>query len=342
MRRMNEPLDNAREQLREEFEQLRGEIEGLGAGESGAGDPPSGGGLRDRVRASLAVLALTAAVAAAAGNFALNGGRTPKDGSVSVPRPSNGPEPAVTRADRGSAEPSLSLLSLIGPGLQTDILGSNAGLPGAGNPTAGPSPLFVVGDPISASGHGSRGGDVQHADPVGHSPAPTPTSPAPEPEPHEPSLAFSPPPAPAGPGNGEGPSDGGQPGDGGHTAATTLEEDDPSGGEGPGKGKGHIKAKGKGHDGGSSGKGHEKDQEGGEVVVESAPGESGSPDDHPGGHGHGHGKGKGHGGGPPAPPPPPATPAPPSPEPGPGPKGNPGKSEDPGHGKSTAPGQVGK
>ena len=73
---MNEPLDHAREQLREEFEQLRGEIEGLGAEESGGGDPPSGGGFRDRARASLAVLALTAAVAAAAGTFALNGGRT--------------------------------------------------------------------------------------------------------------------------------------------------------------------------------------------------------------------------------------------------------------------------
>src|SRR6476659_4493695 len=134
---MNEPLKSAREQLREEFEQLRVEIEGLDAEESGGGDSTFGGGLRGRARASLAVLALTAAVAAAAGNFALNGGRTPKDGSVSVPPPSNGPEPVVATADRGSGEPSLSLLSLLGPGLQTDILGSSAGLPGAGHPSTG-------------------------------------------------------------------------------------------------------------------------------------------------------------------------------------------------------------
>src|SRR6187431_2729331 len=140
---MNEPLKSAREKLREEFEQLRVEIEGLDAEERGGGDPSSGGRFRDRARASLAVLALTAAVAAAAGNFALNGGRTPKDGSVSVPPLPNGPQPDVIKADRGSAEPSLSLLSLLGPGLQTDILGSNAGLPGAGHST-GSSPVFVV------------------------------------------------------------------------------------------------------------------------------------------------------------------------------------------------------
>jgi hypothetical protein len=316
---MNDPLEHAREQLREEFEQLRGEIEGLGAEEGGGGDPPSGGGFRDRARGSLAVLALTAAVAAAAGTFALNGGRTQKEGSVSVPPPSNGPEPIVAKADRGGAEPP-SLLALIGPGLQTDILGSSAGLPGAGHPSTGPSPVFVVNDPISAVGHGSRGGDVKNADPVGHSPTPTPTAPAPAPEPDEPSLAFSPPPVPAGetgggPGHDEAPGDGGKP-DGGHTAATTLDEEDDSGGgdegpgggdEGPGKGKGHIKANGKGH-GESPGKGHAKDQ----------------------------------GGAAPAAAPPPV--APPPPPPGPGPKGNPGKGggPDPGHGKSTAPGQVGK
>jgi hypothetical protein len=339
---MNEPLD-PREQLRKEFEQLRVEISELGTEQSAGGDPPSGGGFRGRARASLAALALTAAVAAAAGNFALNGGRTSKDGSVSVPPPSNGPEPVVSTVDRGSAEPSLSLLSVIGPGLQAGILGSNAGLPGGSSPTTGPSPVFVVGDPISGSVHGSRGGDVNNADSVGHSPAPTPTPLPPEPEPHEPTLAFSPPPAPAGgtgggPGNGEEPGEGGQSGEGGgqsgeggHTASPALEEDDSGGG---GEGKGHIKAKGKGH-GGSQGKGHEKDPEGGEVV-ESDSGGNGSPAHHPGGHG----RGKGRGAAPPAPPPPPADPGPPPPAPG--PKGSPGKSEDAGHGKSTAPGQVGK
>jgi hypothetical protein len=340
--RMNEPLKHAREQLREEFEQLRGEIRGLGGEQGGGGDPPSGGGFRHRARASLAVLALSAAVAAAAGTFGLNGGRTSRDGSVSVPPSSSEPEPGVTTADRGSAGPSP--FSLVGSGLLTDILGSNAELHGAGHPSTGQSALFVVGDPISASGHGSPGGQVKNADPIGHSPAatatPGPTPPAPAPEPHEPSLAFSPPPAPAGgavggPGGGEVPGDGGQSGDGGHTAAPALEEDDAGGGHGgPGKGLGHIKAKGKGHDGGSPGKGHEKDQEGGEVVVVSDSGDS-APEDSPAGHGHGHGqaKGKGRGGGPPTPPPP-----------GPGPKGNAGSGEGPdaGHGKSTAPGQVGK
>src|SRR6185503_5975886 len=168
---------------------------------------------------------------------------------------------------------------------------------------------------------------------------PTPTPTLPGAEPHAPSLAFSPPPAPAaetggGPDNGEVPGAAGQPGYGGHTAAPTLEEGDAGdGGGGPGKGIGHIKAKGKGHDGGSPGKGHEKDQ-GGEVVVESGPGESGGPDDHSGGHGRGQGKGKGRGGGPPAAPP--AAPAPPPPEPGPGSKGSSGKGEGPGNGKSTA------
>ena len=140
---MNEPLEHAREQLREEFEQLRGEIEELHAEEGGGDGPLSGGGF-GKARASLAVLALTAAIAAAAGNFALNGGRTPKDGSVSIPPPSIEPEPGVITAGRGSAEPSSSLLSLIGPGLQTGILGSNASPPSTAPPGIGPSPLFVV------------------------------------------------------------------------------------------------------------------------------------------------------------------------------------------------------
>jgi hypothetical protein len=342
---MNEPLEHAREQLREEFEQLRGEIEELRAEEGGGDGPLSSGGF-GKARASLAVLALTAAVAAAAGNFALNGGRTPKDGSVSVPPSSSEPEPGGITADRGGAEPSLSLLSLIGPGLQTDILGSNAGLPSASPPVTGPSPLFVVGDPVSVSGHGSRGGDVAGAGPVSQSPtpvsqSPTPTPPVPEPD--SPHLAFSPPPAPAGgtgdgPGNGEVPGDGGKPASGGNTASVTLEGDPGGGGEGPGKGKGHIKANGKGH-GGSPGKGHEKDQDDGEVA-ESGSGDNGSPNDHPGGHG----RGKGRGGGPPAATTAPADPGPPPPGPGSGSSGKPGKSESPetAHGKSAAPGQSGK
>src|SRR4051794_11428704 len=100
MRRVSDPLDprDAREKLRAEFEQLRAEIGDLRGKDDGADAGP--GGLRGRARAAVAVLALSAAVAAAAGNFALNGGRTPKDGSVSVPRSSSvpaasGPEPGA-------------------------------------------------------------------------------------------------------------------------------------------------------------------------------------------------------------------------------------------------------
>ena len=114
-REISAAAERAREQLREEFEQLRVEIEGLNAEDeaSGADGPPSRAGFRGRARASLAVLALTAAVAAAAANFALNGGRTPKDGSVSVPPPSREPEPGVITADSGSAETAFPVLSLI-------------------------------------------------------------------------------------------------------------------------------------------------------------------------------------------------------------------------------------
>src|SRR4051794_30081172 len=177
MRRVSEPLDprNAREKLREEFEQLRVEI-GEMRGGKGRGDDPPPGGLRGRARAAVAVLALSAAVAAAAGNFALNGGRTPKDGTVSVPPSSaippasSGPEPGAITAARGSAETSSSLLSLIGPGLQHGILGSNVTPPSANPPAAGPAPLFVVGDPVSVLVHGPRGGDVTGGSPVSHSP----------------------------------------------------------------------------------------------------------------------------------------------------------------------------
>jgi hypothetical protein len=336
-REISDAAQQARERLREEFEQLRVEIEELGDGESGADDPRFSGGFWGRARTSVAVLALGAAIAAAAGNFALNGGRTLKDGSVSVSPPSNEPEPGVVASGRGGAEPPSSLLSLIGPGLQTGILGSNAIPPSAAPPVTGPAPLFVVGDPVPASGHGSRGGDVGGADPVRQSPTPTPTPPAPEPD--TPPLALSPPPPPAGgagggQGSGEVPGDDGKPGGGGNTAATLGEDPGDAGGEGEGPpAKGHVKAQGKGH-GGSSGKGHEKDQDAGEVA------DSG-PDDDNGNSGHGPkgpGRGGSRGGGPPT-----ATPPPPGPPP-PGPDGNPGKGvgPDPGHGKGTAPGQSGK
>jgi hypothetical protein len=382
MRRMGEPPDprdpspsepgsgevsaaaqRAREQVREEFEGLRAEIEDLHAEDGGDG-PPVAGGFGDRARASAAVLALTAAIAAAAANFALNGGRTPTDGSVSIPPTSGEPEPGVITADRGSAEAPFPLLSLIAPGLQIDTLGSNAAPPGAG---PGPSPLFVVGKPVPVSGHGSPGEDVGGADPVVQSPtptkSPTPTAPAPEPDAPQ-QLAYSP---PAGGGPGDGGDSGGGPGDG---AATSKGPGDggkgpkkggkgpggkpsnggaggnagtPGGGGGNGLGKGHIKAKGKGH-GESPGKGHEKDQGGG-GVVEGGSGGKGSPGNKSGSHGHGgHGHGGVPGGGPPTPTAAPADPGPPEHGPDSGSDGDPGKSGNPGngHGDSSAPGQSGK
>lgn len=349
MRRVNEPFDPrdpsrsgsgprevsaARERLREEFEQLRVEIEELGAEESG-GDPPVGGGFRGKARASVAALALSAAIAAAAGNFALNGGRTSKEGSVSVPPSSSEPESGAIAAGRGIGRTPGSLLSLIGPGLQTDILGSNAGPPGAGPPSSGPSPLFVVGDPVSVSGHGSRGGGVAGGHPVSHSPTPTP----PAPEPDATQLAFSPPPpGKARKGPGKGSDHAGKPGGGGHTPAAF--EDSPADVGGGPPAKGHVKAPGKGH-GEAPGKGHEKDQDPVEVPG-SGTDDNGAPGGGPKGHGpRGHGPGGSHGGGPPSAAPPPA---PSSPPPGPGPDGNPGKGGGPDadHGKSTAPGQSGK
>jgi hypothetical protein len=357
--------EQAREQLRGEFEQLRVEIGGLDA-EASSGEPPVGGGFRSRARASLAVLALTAAVAAAAANFALNGGRTPNAGSVSVPPTSPESEPGVITADRGSAEKAFPLLSLIPPGLQVDTLDSSAGLAGAGAPFTGPSPLFVVGEPVPVGAHGSPGEDVGGSDPVGRSPKPSPepsptASPTPSPTSTPPLAAADPPqqvgssspPAPgggpggdadpgddpddgkvpaSGPGDGgEDPDDGGKPGHGGGNSGNS------GGGGGDGVGNGHIKARGKGH-GGSSGNGHEKDQGGGEVA-DTGSGDTGSPGASAGGRGRGKKKG--------APAPVTETPAPPSPPvggPPSGSNGTSGKSEDHGngHGKSTAPGQVGK
>ena len=153
-REISAAAERAREQLREEFEQLRAEIEELDAEESSGEGPPFGAGFRGRARASLAVLALTTAVAAAAANFALNGGRTPKEGGASVPQTSGEPEPGVVTADRGNAETAFPALSLIPPGLQIGTLVSNAGIPSAGSPFTGPSPVPAL--PIRRNCRGRR------------------------------------------------------------------------------------------------------------------------------------------------------------------------------------------
>jgi hypothetical protein len=319
-REISAAAERAREQLREEFEQLRVEIEELDAEESSGDGRPFGAGFRGRARASLAVLALTTAVAAAAANFALNGGRTPKDGGASVPQTSSEPEPGVVAAERGSTETAFPALSLIAPGLQTDALGSLIGLPSAGPPFTGPSPVFVVGGPVPVSVHRSQGEEVAGANPVGHSPPATP----PVSEPHAPQeLTSLPPPAPGG-----GPGGGGNPGNG-EVRDNGLGGGGKGPGDGgkPGNGYGHIKTNGKGH-GGSPGKGHEKDQSGGEVA-EGGYGDNGSPGKDPGGHGHGHGGS--HGGGPPPATAAPADPGPPAGGPGSDSNGNPGKGES--HGK---------
>jgi hypothetical protein len=333
-RNVSSAAQRAREQLREEFEQLRVDIGALGIEESGDVGSPAGSGF-GRVRASLAVLALTAAVAAAAANFALNGGKTQKNGSVSLGPPSNEPpEPGVLAAGLGGAENSFPVLSLIAPGLRTDILGSSAGLPIAGPPFSGPSHVFVVGKPVPVGGHGSRAEGVAGANPVGHLPAPT-TSPTPTPTPAAPApeapqdLAYSPPPPPSpgdggNPGGGN-PGDGGNPGGGpGHGPGEKSEHGGSghaaSAGPGNGLGKGHIKAQGKGHDGGSSGNGHEKDPGAGETA-QTGYGEDGSSGD-PGGSGPAKSPG-----GAPAPPAEPTSPA---------------EEHGKGHGKATAPGQLKK
>jgi hypothetical protein len=328
----------AREQLREEFEQLRVDIGGLGTEQGGDDGPPPGTGF-GRVRASLAVLALSAAVAAAAANFALNGGKTAKSGSVSLGPPSHEPpESGAIAAGLGGPESSFPVLSLIAPGLRTDTLGSSAGLPIAGPPFTGPSHVFVVGKPVPVGGHGSLAEGVAGANPVGHLPAPT-TSPTPTPTPAAPApeasqqLAYSPPPPPSAGGGGNpgggnpggGNPGGGNPGGGpGHGPGDKPEDSGSghgaSGGPGNGLGKGHIKGQGKGHDGGSPGNGHEKDPSGGETA-QTGYGEDGSSDD-PGGSAPAKS--------PSAAPAPPAEPSPPAEEHG------------KGHGKATAPGQLKK
>jgi hypothetical protein len=331
--------DRAREQLREEFGQLRAEIGGLSPEQSGAEGSGSGFG---RVRGSLAVLALSAAVAAAVANFALHGGRTSKSGNVSgvsgaPPLPE--PGPALITADLASPHDSFPVLALIAPGLRTETLGPNGGLQGAGAPSGGPSTVFVVGKPVPVGGQGSPSEDVTGAHPVSRAPTPPPQAPqAPAPAAPESRGDTPPPPGASGGGNlgdgnpgGGGPGNGPgheKPGDGGGSSTAAA------GGPGNGLGKGHIKGQGKGHDGGSPGKGHEKDPGVGEIAP------SGGENEGPGGHGGG----KNPAAPPAAPPPAPsAEPAPPAP--GYGSNGNHGKSGEEhgkGQGKATAPGQAGK
>ena len=255
-----------REQLRGEFEQLRGEIEGLGAEQSGGGDPPSGGGFRDRARASLAVLALTAAVAAAAGTFALNGGQDVEG------RKCFGPpvvERAGTRRDHGRPGERGALPVFAHRARPADRLPRFECRPSRRRPPVSPGHRRSSSSAIRSPRAARLTGWGRHERRPGRPLALD----DPEPEPARQGRSLThlrsrsrrhrlrPPGPAAARATARYPGDGGQPGDGGHTAAPTLVEGDAGGGGGgPGKGIGHIKAKGKGHDGGSPGKGHEKDQ----------------------------------------------------------------------------------
>lgn len=366
MRRVSEPLDprdpsgggsgspeisaaaeRARKQLREDFTKLRAEIDqGFGEDDSGGG-PLAGAGFRRKARISLAALALTAAVAAAAANFALNGGRTSKEGGASVPPPSPEPEAGGITAGLGSPRaPSpgtpTQFLSVVAPGLQFGPLGSNGGFPSGSPSFGGPTPVVVVGNPVPLGARGPRGGDVASADPVRLPSSAT----SPQPETAQP-LAYSPPPPPAegansgdngNPGSGRGGNPGNGEGTGGHRGpgekpVASAAGPQASGSEGNGLGKGHTKAQGEGHDGGSPGKGHQK-YDGGEQVEEAGHGGPESQAQDPGGHNHATGRG---GGRHPAAAPPPA-PTPPAPAPPSGSSGGPGN----GNGKANAPGQLKK
>jgi hypothetical protein len=366
----------AREQVRGEFEELRAELDLQAEGPDGE-VPLVAGGFRRRARASVALLALTGAIAAAAANFALNGGRTPTGGNVLRPPSTEGPEAAVIGGDEGSAEGGFPILSLIPPSLQIGAPEALAGSPPPA-PGAGPSPLFVVGKPVPVGGQRATGEHVGGADSVGSAPQPAP--PPPTSEPHAPQeLAFSPPPPAVegepqsgghGGGHEGGPGDGGHgggPGDGGHGGGSGggVTSEGPEVGKGPGKGwgpggkpgngggstgaaeggpgnglgKGHLKGNGKGH-GESSGKGHEKDPSSG-GVVESGPGAGGEiPGDDSGAKenpGHGGKENPGHGSGGKGHD---AGPPPPTaPPPPPAESGPPGHASDPG--SNGAPGNSG-
>src|SRR6478672_994711 len=151
--------DRARKQLREDFEQLREEIGEPPGEDAGGGGQPPGPGLRGKARATVAALALTAAVATAATNFALNGGRSSKDGGVSAPQPLPEGEAGGITAAVGSAETQGPLgraqlpSPLIGPGLRLGALTSSGGnsgtVPPFGTlPSNGPKTVFVVGQPL--------------------------------------------------------------------------------------------------------------------------------------------------------------------------------------------------
>ena len=226
---MIEPFDEistaaerAREHLREDFEQLRAEIEGE-VEESPGGSSPAGGGNRNKAWASFAAFALAAAVAAAAANFGLNGGRTSKDGSVSLPPSSSQPEPGAITAAAGSPRVSSPLLAAVAPALQFEVFGSKGALPGAPSPFPSAESVFVVGALTPVGERGVPSENVAGADPVDRPPAAGQAPGSPLAQPDAPQvLAYTPPPPPdGGHGGGEGPGEG--PGGGG--------------GEGPGGGR---------------------------------------------------------------------------------------------------------
>src|SRR5262245_7609752 len=207
---ITEAAERARKQLREDFEHLRAEIEEQRAAETPAGDSAGGTRFRGKARATFAAFALTAAVAAAAANFALNGGRTSKESDVSAPSASPEPEGGGITADRGSPKTAFPLLASIPPSLLIEGLGSSGGggLPGAASPVGGPTALFVVDKLVPVSGHRLSGENVAGADPVGRPTAVpgSPSQPLPGPQ-GPPQLAYTPPPVAGGGGGG------GQPGE---------------------------------------------------------------------------------------------------------------------------------
>ena len=345
--------ERARRQLREDYKQLRSQIQEWSVGDDAGAGPDAGAAFRRKARMSLAALGLTAAVAAAAANFGLNGGRTPKQGAGSAslpsPEPRTGAIAAGRRATPGAPRRTPpGLFAAVSPGLRLGPLGSGEGNSPAASPSLnGPTPVFAAAHPVPEGGIGASGGNGDHGQPV--RPPHSPVSPQPEAQP----VAYSPPAPPAGgagTGAGEGPaaapgspvegsnSNGeGSLGGSGAKPVTSVVEPQPSGEEGNGLGKGHVNSQGAGHDGGSPGKGHVKYDGGGQTEEAGTAPEP--PVHHAGGHGHSAGPAAvKH----PAPPPaPPAPPSPPGPGAGPGSAGGPGKSGE-AHGKASAPGQLKK
>ncbi len=313
--------ERGRDRVRKQFQELRVEIEELQAQEGG-GDDRVAGGFWTAARTSAALLALSAAIAAAAVNFGLNGARSPKEGSITVPPRPGQPQPGVIGVGGESSATPPTFLSRIAPGLQ---IGTFAALPGAGLPSQGPSTQLVVAETAPVGAHRSPRQEVASADPVSQAPTPTPSAPLAE-------APQDPPSSPLATTGDDGDGGGKKPPKDVTTAARPDRDDEGLQGKdhGKGHGKGHAGSPGKGH-AGSPGKGHAESP--GKGHAESpGKGHAESP-----GKGHAESPGKGHekdeGGEAPAP----VTPSYPGPPEG-GP-GHGGKGKDGGKGKSSAPGR---